>query len=240
MLAPRLRRLFAWLRRTPLHPQWLLGAQNGAAALVRSSAKGVVLDIGCADRWVEKCLSPGCEYVGIDYLVTGRDMYGSRPDIYGDASLLPIADESVDTVVILDVVEHLSRPREALGEIARVLRADGRLLLTMPFLYPIHDAPHDYQRFTAHGLMREMDIAGLRIDRMTPSLGSAETAALVACLAISGMAVQSIQDRRIGMLMLPLLVASIPLVNIVGWGLGRLLPSWSSVTAGYRLVATKA
>lgn len=240
MLAPGLRRTLALLRHTPLHPQWLLGARNGAASLVAADARGVVLDIGCGDRWVEKCLPPGCAYIGLDYLVTGRDMYGSRPDVYGDASVLPIADDSVDTVVILDVVEHLARPREALGEIVRVLRPDGRLLLTMPFLYPIHDAPHDYQRFTVHGLLRELESVGLRAERITPSMGSAETAGLVSCLAVGGMAVQALQKRRPGMLLLPLLVLAIPLINVLAWASGRLLPSWSSVTAGYQLVATKA
>jgi SAM-dependent methyltransferase len=240
MLAPRLRRGFGVLRRTFLHPQWLLGGRDGIASLVVTNARGLVLDIGCNDRWVEKSLSPGCRYIGIDYLVTGRDIYGSRPDIYADASTLPIADASIDTVLILDVVEHLSKPREALNEISRVLRPNGRLLLEMPFLYPIHDAPHDYQRFTAHGLVREMEAVGLRVDSLVPSIGAAETAGLVSCLTVSGMAVQILQKRSFGVLLLPMLALSIPIINIVAWSLGRLLPSWDAVAAGYRLTATKA
>lgn len=239
MLAPTLRRALAMLRRTPLHPQWLLGARKQTAVLVAAEARGVVLDVGCADRWVEQLLPPECHYIGIDYLVTGRDMYGSRPDVYCDASVLPIADGIIDTVVILDVVEHLARPREALREIARVLRPNGRLVLTMPFLYPIHDAPHDYQRFTAHGLIREIEVSGMRVEHVAPALGSAETAGLVSCLAVSGMTLTALQKRSPGLPLLPLLALSIPFINVFAWVLGRLLPSWAPVTAGYRLVATK-
>lgn len=89
------------LRRTPLHPQWLLGDMRDAGRWVRESASGRVLDIGCADRWIEPFLAPDCEYVGLDYPVTGRDLYGARPDVFGDASRLPFPDACFDTVLCL-------------------------------------------------------------------------------------------------------------------------------------------
>jgi SAM-dependent methyltransferase len=232
-------RVVRYLRRTPLHPQWLLGDNKGTADWVAGSAAGRVLDIGCADRWIEQHLPQGSEYIGLDYLATGKHMYGSRPDLFADASSVPLTDDSVDTVVILEVMEHLHRPREALQEIARVLRPQGRLLLTMPFLYPVHDAPHDYQRLTIHGLARDVEAAGLRVDVMLPALGSAETAGLICCLALGGMSLRAIQRRSPGLLLLPLVIAAIPVINLVAWLGGRLLPSWDAITVGYRLTASK-
>jgi SAM-dependent methyltransferase len=227
------------LRRTPLHPQWLLDGSNKTARWVREAARGRVVDIGCADRWIEKCLPPGCDYIGIDYPATGKLMYGARPDVFADAARLPLPDASADTVIILEVVEHLRHPREALEEIARVLRPRGRLLLSMPFLYPIHDAPHDFQRYTEHGLAREIEAAGLRVESAAPNLGSAHTAGLIGCLALGGMAVEAIRRRSPAIAMIPLVAAAIPVVNVLAWLGGKLLPSWPAVTAGYAVLASK-
>lgn len=227
------------LRRTPLHPQWLLGAQSVMALRLESIAGGRVLDIGCADRWVERRLRPSCEYIGLDYLATGKEMYGAHPDLFADASRLPLQGASVDTVVLLEVLEHLRDPRDALHEIARVLQPQGQLLLTMPFLYPIHDAPHDYQRYTIHGLTREIEAVGLRVDEVKPSLGSAETAGLIACLALGGMALKAMQRRSAAMLFIPLMAVAVPIVNVVAWLGGQLLPSWTAISVGYLLTAHK-
>lgn len=56
MARSRLRRLVDLLRRTPLHPQWLLGPQTATVARLKAVATGRVIDIGCADRWVERKL----------------------------------------------------------------------------------------------------------------------------------------------------------------------------------------
>jgi hypothetical protein len=34
----------------------------------------------------------------------------------------------------------------------RVLKPEGRIVVSVPFLFPIHDAPGDYWRFTKYGL----------------------------------------------------------------------------------------
>jgi SAM-dependent methyltransferase len=234
-----LRRVMRMLRRTPLHPQWLLGGDAPTVRWIKAEARGRVLDIGCADRWVESQLPDTCEYLGLDYPDTGRDLYGARPDVFADARKLPLADASVDTVLILEVMEHLQHPADALAEIARVLRPDGKLLLSMPFLYPIHDAPHDFQRLTRFGLMRDTAAAGLRVEMLCPSLDSSRSTGLIACIACAGMALESIRRRAPGMILVPFLLAAVPVINVISWLASILLPSWDAVTNGYRLVAIK-
>ena len=237
--APNLRRWLRSLRKTPLHPQWLLGGAAVTLAWIRSHSNGRTLDIGCADRWIEPHLPEGCEYIGLDYLATGGLLYGARPDIFADASRLPLPDASIDVVLLLEVLEHLRLPAQALSEIARVLRPGGQLLVTMPFLYPIHDAPHDYQRYTCHGLTRELEAVGLVADTPETSTGSIETAGLLLNLALGGMTSRAIADKHPSLILLPLIVIAIPAINLSCWLLGKLLPDWPALTAGYRIKATR-
>lgn len=237
--ASRLRQFLKPLRRTPLHPQWLLGSNVRTIEWIRKHATRQVLDIGCADRWVESHLPEGCDYIGLDYPPTGGLLYRARPNIFADASRLPLPDASIDTVLLLEVLEHLHQPGHALSEIARVLRPGGCLLLTVPFLYPVHDAPHDYQRYTCHGLMRDMEAIGLVSDKPAANLGSIETSGLLLNLALGGMISQSIEQKQISIVLLPLIGISIPVINLTCWLLGKLLPAWPALTAGYRIRAIR-
>lgn len=238
MLAERLRTMLSFVKRTPLHPQWLLG-QGQSGLELDSLVCGRTLDVGCADRWLESSIPNGCKYVGLDFPPTGDAMYRSQPDIFADAATLPFRDSSFDTVVLFEVLEHVKHPQNAIREASRVLRSDGKLLLTMPFLYPMHDEPYDYQRYTRHGLEREADKAGLSVEILEPSLGSSETAGLIMNLALAGMAIRSIEQRNPVVLLLPVVALTIPVVNVVSFFVSRIFPSWGALSAGYSLVATK-
>ncbi|WP_169457983.1 class I SAM-dependent methyltransferase [Ottowia thiooxydans] len=210
------------------------------AAWVKSHATGTVLDIGCANRWIERHLVSGTRYIGLDYWETGKNLYEARPDIFADAACLPMAAQSCDTVILLEVLEHIKTPQEALQETSRVLRPGGHLLLSMPFLYPIHDAPHDYQRLTKHGLERDLANAGLEIVSIEQKQSSLESAAVLACLALGGATVQSLRQRKASVVFIPVLLILIALVNILGWTAARIFPNWAALTTGYRLLARKA
>lgn len=61
-------------------------------------------------------------------------------------------DETFDVVMMMEVLEHVRTPEAAIREVYRVLKKDGLLLLSTPFIFEIHDAPHDFYRFTRFGL----------------------------------------------------------------------------------------
>jgi SAM-dependent methyltransferase len=150
MNASTLRRALFRLRNTPLHPQWFaFRQQSSTLGTLMREFNGLVLDIGCADQQIRRFLPVTSRYVGMDYYQTAANWYKTVPHVYGDAQALPFASSSADHILLLDVLEHLPRPENCVAEINRVLKRGGKLVMQAPFVYPIHDAPLDFQRWTA-------------------------------------------------------------------------------------------
>jgi SAM-dependent methyltransferase len=82
------------------------------------------------------------------------------PDILGDVTSLPFGDNFFDVVICSELFEHLYNPREALAESLRVLKPNGVLLATIPFMYPQHPDPNDYVRYTEQFLFDELNALG--------------------------------------------------------------------------------
>lgn len=229
------RKLASLLRHTPLHPQWLLGQRRLPQGI--DSARGIVVDIGAADRWVASRLPDDAHYLALDYPATSERFYDSRPDIFGDASHLPIGDSRIDHVVCLQVVEHLRDPSGALCEMRRVLRPGGCAWLSIPFVYPIHNEPYDFQRYTEFGLRREAENAGFEFVSIERSHHALHASAFVLCLSIAG-GVDS-QRGPAKLLLLPFAVAAITSINVAAWVAASLWPDWDKMTLDYLLVLRK-
>ena len=235
----RLRKKVDWLKRTPLHPKWLLQAKKKKIRALRSIQGGFVLDIGCNNRWARIYLDKNVQYLGLDYPPTSVGLYGSQPDLYGDASALPFAPGIFDTVLLFDVLEHLERPELSLLEISKVLKKDGVLFIEVPFIYPMHDEPHDFQRLTTHGLRRDLKASGFQNINISPTLGAVESAGLLACIALSAVLLRSASEKQISILLAPLILLSIPAINIFSWATGKIFPSWHAMPATYWVEANK-
>lgn len=231
----KLSSLASLTKRIPLHPQWLLGRRVVPAGI--AAVSGRILDIGAADKWLEKHLSGRVSYFSLDLPATGGDMYGSRPDVFADGAALPFQDEVFDAVACLEVLEHTPDPASVLAEIRRVLKPGAEAWISMPFLYPIHDAPFDFQRFTEFGLHRSLERAGLSVIAMGRTLHPVECAGLLMSLAIAG----PLREKRGVGLLLGLLIA-LPLVagvNLSSWFLARIWPAWTNLAAGYEVRVVK-
>jgi ubiquinone/menaquinone biosynthesis C-methylase UbiE len=111
--------------------------------LLKNSSEKLTLDLGCSG-------SPYSKYfknrIGFDI------KEGVGVDVVGDAHNLPFEDSKFDIVLCTEVLEHLHTPQLAISEMKRVLKSGGKLILTTRFIFPIHDAPHDYYRYTKYGL----------------------------------------------------------------------------------------
>lgn len=76
------------------------------------------------------------------------------PSVVGDAHLLPFANDSFDSILASQVFEHLHSPHLAAAELARVSSRKGHLIVAVPFLFPVHEGPNDFYRYTEWGLRR--------------------------------------------------------------------------------------
>jgi ubiquinone/menaquinone biosynthesis C-methylase UbiE len=91
-------------------------------------------------------------YVDERSRVLAFDVYGSPLTRFvADAHQIPLADESVDAVVIQAVLEHVLDPDQVVGEIHRVLRPGGMVYAETPFLQQVHAGPYDFTRYTSSG-----------------------------------------------------------------------------------------
>jgi SAM-dependent methyltransferase len=137
------------------------------------SFHGTLLDIGCGHMpYRPLLLSPRSKvqrYIGLD-LPDSRGYYPA-PDLAWDGQQIPLADHSVDCIVATEVLEHCPNPAQVIGEMHRVLRDDGILFFTAPFLWPLHDVPHDEYRYTPFAMQRFLDDAGFSQVNLSASGG---------------------------------------------------------------------
>lgn len=146
--------------------------------LIERYARGVVLDAGAGRLAWRALLEPqATAYLPIDRWPTHNDL-ACCADLQG---FLPLRNQSVDTVFCCSVLEHTPEPWRILPEFKRVLRADGHVILSVPFLYHLHGAPEDFFRFTPHGVARLARTAGFEIVELSTGGGLAHSV----CHAVS-------------------------------------------------------
>jgi len=125
---------------------------------VAAYAHGDLLDIGCGHKPYLHMFNVQ-HYFGID---RPRGVY-DQFDIAADASAIPFSDNSFDTVLSTEVLEHVSKPDRVIAEMVRILKPGGVVILSCPFLHPLHEAPYDYYRYSIYGLTFLFQDAGLEI-----------------------------------------------------------------------------
>ena len=117
---------------------------------------GDVLDIGCGDMPFKNMIN--CRsYRGLDF----RHLPGV--DLVGDSHCLPFKEESFDSLIMTEVMEHIFSPLRALEEVKRVLRPGGYAYITVPMTWGLHYEPNDFWRFTKYSLQRLVQLSGMEI-----------------------------------------------------------------------------
>jgi SAM-dependent methyltransferase len=166
------------------HPQWHANTEHRSSKnFIQWQNHSVVLDVGSGDGVYHHQLPSSCSVIRLDYPATNAK-YLTAPDVFGDARFLPIRSASVDAVLFFEVMEHIPPNNRLLAEFRRVLRSGGTLYISMPFLYPEHDSPNDYCRYTATELTRALAGHGFEVTRLRQHGNSLSTALQLFSLAI--------------------------------------------------------
>ena len=143
-------------------------------ANLRRHAHGRLLDLGCGKVPLYVAYKDHVtDNVCVDW---ASSMHGSEHvDFECDLTApLPFADAEFDTILLSDVLEHIPRPEHLWEEIVRLLAPGGKLIMNVPFLYWLHEQPHDYYRYTEFALRRFVDQSGMRLVQLEPLGGAPE------------------------------------------------------------------
>jgi len=199
----------------------------------RNNVHGIVLDVG-GEKY-NPVRYTVAEDVGVQRWLYLNLNPAAMPDIVADGAHIPLGSESIDTVICLETLEHVKDPSQVVRELSRVLRPEGALLMSVPFLYRIHGVPNDFWRFTEYQVQRMVNDAGLRVVCME-RLGLLLT-------VICDMTKQAISEIRmtalrwlLGLLFLPLAAF---LVGLERAGICKHFPALTSFTTGYLILAVK-
>jgi SAM-dependent methyltransferase len=133
-------------------------------------ARGILVDIGCANKpWRSLFADRVSAHLGVDL---ADSLHGTQAvDIIGSAYATGLPDRHANTVLCTEVLEHLERPAEAVAEMYRILSPGGVVILTVPFFWPVHEAPRDFYRYTNFGLAHLFEGGGFEIIEIRPLTG---------------------------------------------------------------------
>ena len=146
-----------------INPFWLCRRELALALSdLAPRLSGAVLDFGSGSQPYRPLLVNCSEYVSLEY-DTPSNRIRKAADIFYDGSRIPVADGIYDGLLSTQTLEHVPNPEIIVAEWARVLKSGGLLLITMPFMWPEHEMPYDFQRYSSSGLRLLLEQSGFEI-----------------------------------------------------------------------------
>ena len=137
-------------------------------------AKGNLIDLGCGKV---PLYSVYRDHVDATTCVDWEHSMHQNPFLDQTCDLnetLPFPDKTFDTILLSDVLEHISEPVKLWHEMERILRPGGALVLNVPFFYKLHEIPHDYFRYTEFALRKFAANCNLSVVVLEPMGGIPE------------------------------------------------------------------
>ncbi len=125
--------------------------------------RGDLLDLGCGKAPFYAAYRPLVDSVFcVDWENTNHGT--SHIDQCADLNEpLPIEDNRFDTILLSDVLEHIAEPWALWREMHRVLKPSGKIIISVPFMYWLHETPYDYYRYTEHALTKMATDCGMDV-----------------------------------------------------------------------------
>lgn len=125
--------------------------------------EGSILDFGCGAKPYKELFTQCSNYTGVDLENEAHDHSNEEVDIYYDGNTLPFENGSFHSVFCTEVLEHVPNIHNSLSEMNRVLEINGKILITVPFVFPEHEMPFDFRRLTVHGIEQSLKETGFEV-----------------------------------------------------------------------------
>ena len=114
--------------------------------------KGNLLDIGCGNSPYEHLVNKNCKYIGIDIKNQSDFDYDNKKISYFNGSDIAIENNSINSFICTEVLEHVFDPKKLISEMERVLIKNGSGLISIPWSARYHYIPYDFYRYTPSAL----------------------------------------------------------------------------------------
>ena len=137
-------------------------------------ARGRLLDMGCGKVPLYEAYRN--QVSAIECIDWGNSLHesGHLDQVCDLSGTIPYDDGSFDTIILSDVLEHLPEPMICWREMSRLLSPGGKVILNVPFYYPLHEEPHDFYRYTEFALRRFAEATGFKMVELKPVGGAVE------------------------------------------------------------------
>ena len=152
---------------------WYRERRHLLTTALEGKTPGRALDIGAAGGGNTRVLRDlGWDASPLEYSAKGAEVARERglAVIRADATMLPLADASLDLVIAFDVLEHLEDDDACVRDVVRVLKPSGTFLVAAPAdptLWSAHDEAVDHvRRYTRRTLTDVLSVEGLRLESM--------------------------------------------------------------------------
>jgi SAM-dependent methyltransferase len=158
------------------HPGYLI--RNRLLAGIRQYAgemRGKLMDFGCGSKPYKTLFHNVTEYIGVDYDSPGHPHTNEQIDVYYDGRHLPFPDNHFDAVFTTEVFEHVFNLPQILGELNRVLKPGGKILITCPFAICEHEVPNDFARYTSFAMKHMLEQHNFNVLNLGKTGNSVET-----------------------------------------------------------------
>lgn len=156
----------AWL--DPAHQAFIgIVLIERSIALLAPELKGDFLDVGCGQQ-------PYASYFKHVKSKRACDFNAKRGNVDFEcpADRVPLPDQSLDSILSTEVLEHVPDPLAVWREFHRLLRPGGKVLLSTPMSWPGHEEPYDFYRYPEFGLRRLAQDAGFDVVQVFPRGGA--------------------------------------------------------------------
>lgn len=176
---------------------------------------GRVLDVGCGDKPYRTWFGDVSEYVGLDVAP------GPEVDvIVTQDEPWPVPDRHYNVVLSTQEIEHTDSLEFTFAQMSRVLKTGGAIILSFPFLYNVHGAPHDYRRFTHYGAAKLLP--GYDIVHLETQGGIGSTLVILFLNWVDTALSLTPATKLLKGLLLPVFIPMSLVLNMLGWAMDRL------------------